>query len=51
MDLSILFSGNVAEGRLFPVEFLMENVLKVVELFEGETSGRLYDWARKVLPF
>jgi len=50
-DLSKPFQKNVAEGRLFPVEFTVEQLLKVVESMEAEHSGGLYDWAGKAIPF
>jgi len=50
-DLSGPFSGNVAEERMFPVEFTVEKLLGVIDSLEGENSGGLYDWAGKALPF
>lgn len=50
-DLSKPFQKNVAEGRLFPVDFTVESLLKVVNAMEDENSGGLYDWAGKAIPF
>lgn len=50
-DLSKPFQKNVAEGRLFPVEFTVESLLGVINSMEDENSGGLYDWAGKAIPF
>lgn len=50
-DLSRPFQKNVAEGRLFPVEFSVESLLKVINSMDDENSGGLYDWAGKAIPF
>jgi NAD(P)-dependent dehydrogenase (short-subunit alcohol dehydrogenase family) len=50
-DLSKPFQKNVAEGRLFPVDFTVESLLRVINSMEDENSGGLYDWAGKAIPF
>lgn len=50
-DLSQPFQKNVAEGRLFPVEFTVKQLLDVIDSMKEEHSGGLYDWAGKALPF
>lgn len=50
-DLSKPFQKNVQEGRLFPVDFTVESLLKVINSMENENSGGLYDWAGKAIPF
>jgi NAD(P)-dependent dehydrogenase (short-subunit alcohol dehydrogenase family) len=50
-DLSKPFQKNVQEGRLFPVAFTVESLLKVVDSMQDENSGGLYDWAGKAIPF
>ena len=50
-DLSKPFQKNVAEGRLFPVDFTVESLLKVINSMNDENSGGLYDWAGKAIPF
>lgn len=50
-DLSKPFQKNVAEGRLFPVDFTVKQLLLVIESMEAEHSGGLYDWAGKAIPF
>ena len=50
-DLSKPFQKNVQEGRLFPVDFTVESLLKVIDSMEAENSGGLYDWAGKAIPF
>jgi len=44
-DLSLPFSKNVQEGRMFPVDFTVERLLSVVECTEEEHSGVFFDWA------
>lgn len=50
-DLSVPFQRNVAEGRLFPVEFTVDSLMKVIDCMDEENSGGLYDWAGKAIPF
>jgi NAD(P)-dependent dehydrogenase (short-subunit alcohol dehydrogenase family) len=50
-DLSKPFQKNVAEGRLFPAEFTVESLLRVINSMDDENSGGLYDWAGKAIPF
>ena len=50
-DLSKPFQKNVAEERLFPVEFTVEKLLEVVDAVGEENSGGFYDWAGMALPF
>jgi len=50
-DLSKPFQKNVAEGRLFPVDFTVKQLLNVLESMGAEHSGGLYDWAGKAIPF
>ena len=50
-DLSLPFQKNVAEGRLFPVEFTANQLLDVVDSMKDVHSGGLFDWAGKALPF
>jgi len=50
-DLSKPFQRNVADGRLFPVEFTVEQLLNVIDSMEAEHSGGLFDWAGKAIPF
>jgi len=50
-DLSRPFQRNVKEGRLFPVEFTVSQLLDVMEHMEESHSGGFYDWAGKALPF
>merc|ERR1711865_979097 len=50
-DLSKPFQKNVQEGRLFPVEFTVDSLMKVLDSMEEENSGGLYDWAGKAIPF
>lgn len=50
-DLSKPFQKNVKEGRLFPVDFTVDSLLKVIDSMDDENSGGLYDWAGKAIPF
>ena len=50
-DLSKPFQRNVQEGRLFPVQFTVDSLLKVIDSMTDENSGGLYDWAGKAIPF
>lgn len=50
-DLSKPFQRNVAEGRLFPVDFTANQLLDCVDSMTAEHSGGLYDWAGKAISF
>jgi NAD(P)-dependent dehydrogenase (short-subunit alcohol dehydrogenase family) len=50
-DLSKPFQRNVADGKLFPVDFTVKQLLNIVDSMTEENSGGLYDWAGKALPF
>jgi len=50
-DLSKPFQRNVQEGRLFPVDFTVGQLLDVIDSLQDENSGGLYDWAGTALPF
>ena len=50
-DLSKPFQKNVQEGRLFPVDFTVSQLLDVIDSMGEENSGGLYDWAGKAIPF
>lgn len=50
-DLSKPFQRNVQEGRLFPVDFTVGQLLDVIDSMKEENSGGLYDWAGKAIPF
>jgi NAD(P)-dependent dehydrogenase (short-subunit alcohol dehydrogenase family) len=50
-DLSKPFQRNVQEGRLFPVDFTVDSLLKVIDSMQDDNSGGLYDWAGKAIPF
>jgi len=50
-DLSKPFQGNVADGKLFPVEFTVDRLLAVSECMDITHTGGFYDWAGKALPF
>lgn len=50
-DLSRPFQKNVAEGRLFPVDFTVKQLLDVVDRMDETHSGGLFDWAGKAIPF
>jgi NAD(P)-dependent dehydrogenase (short-subunit alcohol dehydrogenase family) len=49
--LSKPFQRNVQEGRLFPVDFTVTQLLNIIDSMEEENSGGLYDWAGKTIPF
>jgi NAD(P)-dependent dehydrogenase (short-subunit alcohol dehydrogenase family) len=49
--LSKPFQRNVQEGRLFPVDFTVDSLLKVIDSMQDDNSGGLYDWAGKAIPF
>ena len=48
-DLSQPFQRNVQEGRLFPVEFTVDSLMKVIDSMDETNSGGLYDWAGKAI--
>jgi NAD(P)-dependent dehydrogenase (short-subunit alcohol dehydrogenase family) len=50
-DLSKPFQKNVKDGTLFPVEFTVRQLLRVIEAATDEHSGGLYDWAGKSISF
>lgn len=50
-DLSKPFQANVQEGRLFPVDFTVNQLLDVIDSMTAEHSGGLYDWAGKAISF
>ena len=50
-DLSKPFQANVADGKLFPVEFTVDRLLTISENMDATHSGGFYDWAGKALPF
>jgi NAD(P)-dependent dehydrogenase (short-subunit alcohol dehydrogenase family) len=50
-DLSQPFQKNVADGRLFPVDFTAKQLLDVIDSMQEEHTGGLYDWSGKALPF
>lgn len=50
-DLSKPFQRNVAEGRLFPVDFTVNQLLDCVDNMTAEHSGGLYDWSGRAIPF
>jgi NAD(P)-dependent dehydrogenase (short-subunit alcohol dehydrogenase family) len=50
-DLSRPFQKNVSDGRLFPAEFTVQCLMKVVDSMQDANSGGLYDWAGKAIPF
>ena len=50
-DLSRPFQGNVQNGRLFPVDFTVSQLLDCIESLDDAHSGGLYDWSGKALPF
>jgi NAD(P)-dependent dehydrogenase (short-subunit alcohol dehydrogenase family) len=50
-DLSKPFQKNVKDGTLFPVEFTVQQLLRVIEAATDEHSGGLYDWAGKSISF
>lgn len=50
-DLSKPFQKNVAEGRLFPVDFTVNQLLDCVDSMTADHSGGLYDWAGKAISF
>lgn len=50
-DLSKPFQGNVQEGRLFPVDFTVGQLLDCIDSMTVEHSGGLFDWAGKAISF
>jgi NAD(P)-dependent dehydrogenase (short-subunit alcohol dehydrogenase family) len=50
-NLSKPFQANVKTGSLFPVEYTVNCLLKVVDSLQPENSGGFYDWAGKVISF
>ena len=50
-DLSAPFAKNVKEGRLFPVDFTVSQLLQVIDSLTEENSGGFYDWAGQSLSF
>ena len=50
-DLSKPFQRNVREGRLFPVDFTVEQLLDVIDNMEECHTGGFYDWSGTALPF
>jgi NAD(P)-dependent dehydrogenase (short-subunit alcohol dehydrogenase family) len=50
-DLSKPFQKNVQDGRLFPVDFTVGQLLDCIDSMTEEHSGGLYDWAGKAISF
>jgi hypothetical protein len=50
-DLSKPFQRNVQDGRLFPVDFTVGQLLDCIDSMTEEHSGGLYDWAGKAISF
>ena len=50
-DLSKPFQRNVQDGRLFPVEFTVDQLKQVIDCIDERHTGGLYDWAGKAIPF
>ena len=50
-DLSRPFQRNVQDGRLFPVDFTVSQLLDCIDSLDDAHSGGLYDWSGKALPF
>ena len=50
-DLSRPFQRNVQDGRLFPVDFTVSQLLDCIDCLDDAHSGGLYDWSGKALPF
>ena len=50
-DLSRPFQRNVQDGRLFPVDFTVSQLLDCIDCIADAHSGGLYDWSGKALPF
>ena len=49
--LSRPFQANVAEGSLFPVDFTVAQLLRLLDGMEERHSGGLYDWSGQALSF
>jgi len=50
-DLSKPFQSNVKEGSLFPVDFTVHQLLKVIDSLTDDHSGGFYDWSGKSISF
>jgi NAD(P)-dependent dehydrogenase (short-subunit alcohol dehydrogenase family) len=50
-DLSEPFSANVKEGKMFPVDFTVNQLLDVIDSLTDQHSGGFYDWAGQSLSF
>lgn len=50
-DLSQPFQLNVKEGSLFPVEFTVDQLIKIIDTLNESNSGGFYDWAGKSISF
>mmetsp|Transcript_10508 Transcript_10508/g.25054 ORF Transcript_10508/g.25054 Transcript_10508/m.25054 type:complete len:390 (+) Transcript_10508:223-1392(+) len=50
-DLSKPFQNNVQDGRLFPVEFTVDQLKQVIDCIDEQHTGGLFDWAGKAIPF
>ena len=50
-DLSKPFQKNVKEGRLFPVQFTVDQLLSVIDHMDESHSGGFYDWSGTALPY
>jgi len=49
--LSKPFQANVKPDSLFPVEFTVSQLLKVIDNMQEENSGGFYDWAGQAISF
>ena len=50
-DLSVPFQANVAQGKLFPVDFTAGRMIDVVDSLGKEHSGGFYDWGGRSISF
>lgn len=50
-DLSKPFQSNVREGSLFPVDFTVNQLLKVIDSLTDDHSGGFYDWSGQSISF
>lgn len=50
-DLSKPFHKNVKDGSLFPVDFTVSQLLKLIDALQDENSGGFYDWSGKAISF
>jgi len=50
-DLSKPFQGNVKEGKLFPVDFTVDQLLQVLDHMNEKHSGGFYDWSGQSISF